>query len=79
MSKCFLLFPEDFPTAEKNSLCDSVYSQCFLELTTYTDKNHREFLFDNDSWTTDSIRLTFKIPQIIHSKLLPLHLIISIL
>lgn len=63
MAKCFMLqFPDTFPAAEKNSLCELVYSYSFLELTTYTDKNRREFLFDNDSLTAEKLRSTFNIP-----------------
>lgn len=63
MSKCFMLqFPDNFPATEKNSLCELVYSYSFLELMTYTDKNRREFLFDNDAWSAGKLRSTFKIP-----------------
>ena len=60
--KIFLLkFPKDFSEEKRRSLCEKIYMQSFLEITTFATDNQREFAFDI-SMTCEEFKRRFKVP-----------------
>ena len=62
MSKCFLFeVPKSFSVQQIQKLKENIRKQAFIELPTYADETHFEFLFDGENLSEEKLRRTFKL------------------
>ena len=64
MAKCFMFeVPEEFTRSQIIELKNFIGKQAFIELRTYADETHFEFLFENDNLTEEKISKIFKLSE----------------
>lgn len=61
LSSFLVKFPKEFPEEKRQSLCEVIYLQSFIELKTFATDIQREFAFE-ENMTAEEVRRRFKIP-----------------